>query len=59
MRHGSHGDAWFRRFGDYRKRKGTKQPGKTGCWCPRTWSIMSIPSFFAFRMIATRSTTGF
>jgi hypothetical protein len=33
MRHGRHGDAWFRRFADYRKREDTKQPGKTGCSC--------------------------
>jgi hypothetical protein len=26
MRHGSHGDACFRPFADYRKREGTKQP---------------------------------
>jgi hypothetical protein len=33
MRHGSHGDACLLCFADYRKRKGTKQPGKTGCLC--------------------------
>jgi hypothetical protein len=42
MRHGSHGDACFRRFADYRKREGTKQP--RGGWPTSPTRLSRRPS---------------
>jgi hypothetical protein len=42
MRHGSHGDACFRRFADYRKREETKQP--RGGWPTSPTRLSRRPS---------------